>query len=103
NQYGQVGTAPSPQKTPVLFTDESQPAPLGLIAPVGGETWQPGSSQIVKWTGAGPISVKLSFDGGTSYTLLVGSTSLQDVPIVVPANWSTARGRLRIDRVGTPA
>jgi M6 family metalloprotease-like protein len=103
NLYGQIGNGPSPQTTPIVVVDESQPAPLGLIAPVGGEVWQPGSAQVVSWTGAGPVSVRISLDAGASYTTLVASTSLQDVPITVPANWTTARGRLRIDRVGMPA
>jgi M6 family metalloprotease-like protein len=103
NLYGQIGTGPSPQTTPIVVIDESQPAPLGLIAPVGGEIWQPGSARTVSWTGQGPISVAISLDAGASYTTLVASTSLQDVPITVPSSWTTARGRLRIDRVGTPA
>ncbi len=103
NLNGQIGVGPWPRTSPAAVTDETQPAPLSLMAPVGGEIWSPGSSQVVSWTGAGPISVKISYDGGTTYTTLNASTSLQDVPITVPTNWSTARGRVRIDRVGTPA
>ncbi len=103
NLFGQIGPGTWPQTTPIVITDETQPAPLGLVYPVGGEAWVPGSSQTVSWTGAGPISVKISHDGGANYTTLVSSTSQQDVPISVPANWSTGRGRVRIERVGTPA
>ncbi|MGH9868520.1 MAG: NEW3 domain-containing protein [Candidatus Polarisedimenticolia bacterium] len=103
NLYGQIGAGPWPQTTPIVVFDESQPVPLGLISPVGGESWQPGSARTVSWTGQGPISVSLSLDAGETYTTLVSSTSLQDVPITVPADATTVQGRLRIDRVGPPA
>ena len=103
NAYGQVGTGPTPQLTPVLVTNLSVTPPLQLMSPRGGEEWQAGSSQIVSWTGAGPISVEMSVDGAAPWTTLVSQTSLQDVPITVPTGWTSARAHLRIARVGTPA
>ncbi|HKQ61655.1 MAG TPA: S8 family serine peptidase [Candidatus Polarisedimenticolaceae bacterium] len=101
NLNGQIGAGPWPQLTPVFITDQSATPPLALMSPTGGERWEPGSNQTVRWTGAGPISVELSIDGGTTWTILVSSTNAQDVAIVVPG-WTTARGKLRINRVGSP-
>ncbi len=102
NAYGQVGSGPSPQRTPVFVSDQSTTPPLGLMYPTGGEQWQPGTPQLVRWTGAGPINVQMSHDGGTTWSTVASSTSLQDVPIQVPSGWTTARGHVRIVRVGSP-
>jgi alpha-tubulin suppressor-like RCC1 family protein len=102
NLYGQVGSGPTPQLTPVLIANLSSPPPLALMSPRGGETWQAGSPQVVSWTGAGPIKVDMAVDGA-AWTNLIPSTTLQDVPITVPAGWTSSRALLRIVRVGTPA
>ncbi|HKQ60524.1 MAG TPA: hypothetical protein VJS92_04515 [Candidatus Polarisedimenticolaceae bacterium] len=102
NVYGQVGAGSSPQLLPRFITDRTALPVLGLSAPVGGERWEPGSSQVVRWTGAGPVLIEMSLDGSTGWTQIGPPVSFPDAAITVPP-WTTGRARLRISRTGPPA
>jgi hypothetical protein len=75
------------------YTDSA----VHLVSPVGGERWAAGSQQIVRWSGAGTVSVEMSQDGGASYTTLVSSVGTNEVGIVVP-DWNSESCRVRISR-----
>ena len=42
-------------------------ASVHLLSPAGGETWPVGAVREVRWSGVGPVDVKLSADGGASF------------------------------------
>ena len=45
-----------------------------LAAPTGGETWNVGAMEDIRWTGAAPADLWLSVDGGNAYSLLKSNT-----------------------------
>lgn len=76
---------------------------LALIAPVPGDTWTSGSTVNIRWSGTGPVRVDVSADGGTSWSTIIPSTTLQTQPYGVPSDWATLRGRIRVVRTAAPA
>jgi hypothetical protein len=68
-----------------------------LVYPCGGERWACGSEQMVKWSGAGSVSVDISPDGGMTWSTLVTSCLDHEVPVVVP-DMTTDLARVRVVR-----
>lgn len=68
-----------------------------VLSPTGGEHWQAGSQQPVRWSGQGPVDILLSQDGGASYVTsrsgVTGGSALVNVPA-----WTTASARVKIVR-----
>src|SRR5262249_9794826 len=63
------------------YTDSA----VHLVSPVSGERWAAGSQQIVRWSGAGTVSILLSEDGGGSYVTLLSGINNTAVTLTVPA------------------
>ena len=70
---------------------------IRLVSPMGGERWGAGTTQTVRWTGVGPVSILLSEDGGFSYTTLLSAVTSNAVTITVP-NVTTESARFRVSR-----
>jgi formylglycine-generating enzyme required for sulfatase activity len=93
---------------PGNFTISSRPVPLiTVVSPSAGASWIVGSSQLVTWTSqylGGTARIVLSSDGGGSYPMTLGTTSVlaDSLTITVPDNPSaTCRVAVEsIDSVG---
>ncbi len=74
---------------------------IRLIYPNGGEVWEPGEIQIIRWTGLGPIDIYLSPDGN-NFQMLVSGVSGGSYPIVVP-QVQTENAVMKISRDSFPS
>jgi subtilisin-like proprotein convertase family protein len=71
-------------------------AAVRVFRPAAGVTWAVGSLQDVSWSGAGPVDLLLSVDGGATYLTLFESSARSPISIRVPHTPSRfARMRLR--------
>jgi len=77
----------------LLYTSEA----LRFVSPAAGVAWPVGSQQTVEWTGAGPASLLLSTDGGSTYQLLRDSIERSPLAIRVP-HTPTRFGRFKVVR-----
>ncbi len=59
-------------------------AAVRLASPSAGVTWAVGSSQEIRWSGVGPVSILLSPDGGGTYLTLLEATEASPLAIRVP-------------------
>jgi hypothetical protein len=78
------------------------PRPFDLLAPHGGEQWIVGQKQRVRWLGADPADLWISFDGGGSYSLLasgVGGGPLNELEVLAPGP-ETGAARIRLSARG---
>jgi hypothetical protein len=58
-----------------------------VLSPAGGDTWNVGAAEEIRWLGAEPADLWLSADGGNSYALLedgVGGLAENAVELTVP-------------------
>jgi len=72
-------------------------AAIHLVNPVGGERWAAGSTQTIRWTGNGAVSVMLSSDGGLTYSTLAPSATGNAVTLTIPVV-ATESARIRLSR-----
>lgn len=72
-----------------------------LSSPVGGERWQAGSQQTVRWIGLGAVRIGLSPDGGASYQTILPSATGESAVINVP-DWATSSARVRLTLLAEP-
>ncbi len=77
-------------------------AAIHVIRPAGGERWEPGSTQIVEWSGLGTVDVSLSPDGGATWVPAVSAAPGGSATLAVPA-WWTADARVRLARRRPPS
>lgn len=87
---------------PGIFTISSKPS-ISVKLPAAGANWTVGSSQTVSWTSvgvSGNVNIKLSTDGGKTFTLPLASDTPNDSSevVTVPDNPSTTC-RIRIESV----
>jgi flagellar hook capping protein FlgD len=68
-----------------------------LLNPVGGERWAAGSTQTIRWTGNGAISILFSADGGLTYTTLIPSATGNAATLTLPVV-TTESARIRLSR-----
>jgi hypothetical protein len=75
------------------------PAFLTLTAPNGGETWLIGLSRAITWSSSigGNVSLKLSTDGGASWSTLASSTANDGSYSLTVPNLPTTQARMRVD------
>ena len=85
--------------TPFIIQAATLPLTLQVSAPNGNETFQPGQQVNITWQSTGAVSheVKLSRDGGATFTDISPqlSGSAQSFLWIVP-NQSTTQGRIRV-------
>lgn len=63
-------------------------APVDLVAPLAGHTWASGRVERVRWLGETLVDLRLSTDGGGSWTTLatgVGGQRINDLEVEMPA------------------
>ncbi|NJD22614.1 MAG: T9SS type A sorting domain-containing protein [Melioribacter sp.] len=75
---------------------KDETAPVGSIkisSPNGGENWQAGTAQNIKWTNSGVTNVKIEYskDNGTSWSIIIANTmaSNGNYTWTIPNNHST--------------
>ncbi len=68
-----------------------------MTSPSGGETWPVGSLRDIVWSGAGPVDVSLSSDGGATYDRLLQGVHTSPIQIRVP-HTPTKFARMKIER-----
>jgi len=96
-------TDPSDNTAQTSITINADNAPsLAIISPVGGEQWNAGTTQLIRWTtrNMDNVSIFYSLDGGMTYHELVqtvfdGDPDWENYPWVVP-NASTDEARILI-------
>ena len=59
-------------------------AAVQLVSPAGGETWPVGAVREVRWSGVGPVDVKVSADGGASFQTLASGVLDNSFSFQVP-------------------
>ncbi len=74
---------------------------IQLIYPNGGEVWRPGETQIIRWTGAGPIEIYFSPDG-INFQMLISGVSGGSFPFLVPPVY-TENAVMKISRDSFPS
>jgi len=72
-------------------------AAVHLLSPLGGERWDVGSARTVRWSGAGPVDIQMSGDGGATYFTVLPAVVNGPATITVPY-LNTANARLRLVR-----
>ena len=70
---------------------------IHLLSPRGGERWDATSPQTVLWSGAGPVDIQMSTDGGASFFTVLPAVSGGTANLTVP-NLNTATARVRVAR-----
>ena len=74
---------------------------ISVIAPNGGETWEVGSTQTIRWASTGGITgfnvrVDLSRDGGSTWTTIISSTPNDGSEPWRVTGPATTRARIRV-------
>jgi hypothetical protein len=78
--------------------------PYAVRSPNGGEQWVGGTGQHVRWLGADPADLWISFDGGAGYSLLassVGGGEQNELLVTAPSH-ETATAKVRVSVTGEP-
>ncbi len=78
---------------------------LALIIPNGGESWNVGSTQTIKWASggvAGNVKIEISRDGGTTWAVIIASTANDGTHNWMVTGPGTATARIKITSVSTP-
>jgi hypothetical protein len=70
---------------------------IHLLTPLGGERWDVGGAQTVRWSGAGPVDIQMSADGGATYFTVLPAVSGGTATITVPS-LNAPNARLRLAR-----
>jgi len=68
-----------------------------LRSPLSGERWASGTSQVVRWSGAGTVALDLSQDGGLTWSTLTSGVTANTIGLTAPLV-TTADARLRVRR-----
>ncbi|MBI2931757.1 MAG: metallophosphoesterase [Planctomycetes bacterium] len=89
------------------FTIAKGPMPLTLTSPNGGETWTPGLTAMVGWSGGQSVSsvtLRLSVDGGATYPFVLASSvpNSGSATVNVPSV-TTSQARVRISAASDDA
>jgi hypothetical protein len=75
---------------------------LHVLAPNGGEVWAVGSPQTIRWTStgvSGNVRIRLSCDGGLTWTTLIESTPNDGQERWTVTGPATAQARIRVRSV----
>ncbi len=82
--------------------------PPTITSPIGGESWAPGSQQVVTWSGDGPVDITLFADVTSQGTSLTGPSTVlrtgatgNSATVTLPADIATTRARIQLSRTVT--
>lgn len=85
----------------VIFVGDRLPPGIRLLSPVGGESYAPGSGQVVRWdssddTGIDSVIVELSLDDGGTYQRLGATAGADSAFAWTTPDTATHRARIRV-------